>query len=193
MITVATYFVTLPVAGYSISGFPVPYVTFHPCCSMTGSGGQYGDPYTYYDNTYIYSALNFVADFALWVAIALAVAATFTARRLVIGAAAGAGATLLTLLLPPLASITPFGGAETSLTPLGFPYEYLIYYYGGLGSMSYSGYVVAFSAALADYALWAGVALATVGIALTVIARMRTRTLHADLEVPGRPPLESIE
>jgi hypothetical protein len=171
LIASATYFVTLPVAGYTVSGFPAPYVRFYPCCSGGGTGGASGDPSYFYDNTYLFNTLNFVADVVVWMAISLVVAATLTVRRLAIAAIAGLGITSLTLLLSPLASITPFGGAETALTPLGFPYEFVTYYTGGLLGFSYSGYYFTLSAAIADYALWTGVMLVVTGVALTIIQR----------------------
>ena len=92
-------------ASATVSGFPIPYATFFPCCS--GSGGPGGS--IFLNNTYYYHPLNFVADFTIWLAISLAVVFTLTLTTLVLAAAAGLGVTLLTLLLPPLS----ISGANT--------------------------------------------------------------------------------
>ncbi len=186
LITSLTYFVTIPASYASVSGFPAPYVAFHPCCS---GGGDAATGYSYfYDNTYVYSATSFVADCLVWLGIALAVAVTFTVRRFLIGTIAGAGVTLASLLSSPLASVYPFGGAESSISPMGFPYEYLTHYttYSLGASAASSGYVFFLSAALADYALWTGIALAAVGSVFVATVRLQKRS-PGPLEPPSQP------
>lgn len=157
LMTGSTYLVTERVSGYLVGGFPFPYATSHP------SGDEL------YGSMHIYSVPNLIADLEAWTAIALAVAATFTSRRFLAAAGVGGGVTLFTLLLQPPSVIYPFGGAETSLRPMGFPYEYLTHYATiGIGTVPSSGYYFMLSAALADYALWTGIALAFLGIALTI-------------------------
>lgn len=152
----------------TVSGFPIPYATEFCCGIVNGIS---------LNNTYYYRPLNFVADFALWFLISLTVIFTLTFRRFALAAVAGLVVTLLTLLLPPLSIVRPSPGMETSvLIPMGFPYEYLTYYVVGLpGVANPRGYEFAFSPALADYALWTGVAAALVGLAVAVFRRRRAQ------------------
>ena len=153
-----------------VYGFPLPYATFFPCCGAVGGAGYS----VTLDNTYYYHPLSFAVDVAIWFVISVAVVSTFSIRRLLLGAAGGAGLTLATLFLGPLAAVAPTPGMETAvLTPMGFPHQYLTYYAGGfLGNVS-SGYEFALSPALADYALWSGIAMALFGIAFA-LARFRS-------------------
>ena len=189
LMTVATFsvgeFVLASVSGGAggstsgtVSGFPIPYATFFPCCS--GSGGPGGS--VFFNNTYFYQPLNFVADFTIWLAISLAVAFTFTLTTFIVAAVGGLGATLLTLLLHPLSIVAPTPGLETAvLRPMGFPYEYLTYYVTGLGGVTNSGYEFALSPALADYVLWVGVAAALLGIAVKIPRGRHVKQLNPDL------------
>jgi hypothetical protein len=163
----------------------MPYATFFPCCGEVGQGGHS----VTLDNTYYFQPLNFALDFAVWSAISIAVASTFTLKRLLLGATAGIGLTLATLLLQPLSIVAPTPGAETDvLTPMGFPYQYLTYYSGGFLGFTSRGYTFNLSPALADYALWTGVVLALLGIASTII-RMRHHPGEAGVapQVVGGP------
>jgi len=165
-------------ASATVSGFPIPYATFFPCCS--GSGGPGGS--IFLNNTYYYHPLNFVADFTIWLAISLAVIFTFTLTTFVMAAAAGLGVTLFTLLLPPLSMVMPTPALETAvLRPMGFPYGYLTYYVTGLGGVTNSGYEFALSPALADYALWAGVAAALLGITVKILRGRRAKPINPDM------------
>ncbi len=167
-------------ASATVSGFPIPYATFFPCCS--GSGGPGGS--IILNNTYYYHPLSFVADFTIWLAISLAVVFTLTLTTLVLAATAGLGVTLLTLLLPPLSTVEPTPALETAvLRPMGFPYDYLTYYVTGLGGVSNSGYEFALSPALADYALWAGVAAALLGITVKTLRGRHAKQLDPDLRL----------
>jgi len=150
-----------------VSGFPIPYATFFRCCG-------FGPGYSISSNTYYYYPLNFVTDLTIWLAISLAVVFTLSLATLVLAAVAGLGITLLTLLLPPLSIVRPIQGLETVLRPMGFPYGYLTYYVTGLGGVTYSGYQFAVSPALADYALWTGIAAALIGTAVTMGRRRRS-------------------
>lgn len=145
-------------------GFPVPYsVTF--CCGIANGVNLLPTRTFYYQ-------LGLLADLAVWITVSLSCAAVLGRRRLAVGAAAGCAITLLTLLLRPVSSVAPGYGAETEiLRPMGFPYEFLTYYKGGLPSASFSGYQFNLSALVADYALWAGVALAVMGLALVLRGR----------------------
>ena len=190
LITGATFFVgegvEAPVPGYgaggggttaTVSGFPIPYVTSFPCCigTLPFRGG-----YTFLNNTYYYPhPLNFVADFTIWLAISLAVVFTFSLATLMLAAVAGLGITLLTLLLPPLSIVRPGPSLEIIMRPMGFPYEYLTYeviYLHGANPR----YEFAFSPALADYALWAGVACALIGIAFRILRGRHVKPLNSD-------------
>ena len=71
-------------ASATVSGFPIPYATFFPCCS--GSGGPGGS--IFLNNTYYYHPLSFVADFTIWLAVSLAVVFTLTLTTLVLAATA---------------------------------------------------------------------------------------------------------
>jgi len=163
----------MPVAGYTASGFPIPYASFYPCCSGGGDAAT-GVSY-FYDNTYIYHALNFVYDVTIWAVIGIGVALTFTVKRFVIGAMAGLTATLVSLLLAPTSSVYPFGGAETILYPMGFPYEFVVRYAGGLGAYTYAGITYIPIAAVADFGLWSGVAAVVVGLAFFAKANLPQR------------------
>jgi DNA-binding transcriptional LysR family regulator len=158
------------------SGFPIPYVTSFPCCSAIHGRGDFLLNNTYY----YYHPLNLVADFTIWLAISLAVVFTVSLTTLVLAAVAGLGITLLTLLLPPLSIVRPTGGLETFLRPMGFPYEYLTYYVIYLNVPNPSRYEFALSPALADYALWAGVACALIGIAFRILRGRHVKTLNSD-------------
>ena len=196
LMTVATFsvgeFVMASVSGgaggsasATVSGFPIPYATFFPCCS--GSGGPGGS--IFLNNTYYYHPLNFVADFTIWLAISLAVVFTLTLTTFVLAAGAGLGATLLTLLLPPLSIVAPTPALETAvLRPMGFPYEYLTYYVTGLGGVTNSGYEFALSPALADYVLWVGVAAALIGITATILRATRANLLNSNLRASQGVP-----
>jgi hypothetical protein len=192
LITGITFFVgegvVAPVPGVAgsggsatVSGFPVPYATEFCCGSVNGIS---------LNNTYYYHPLNFVADFALWCLISLAAIFTFTFRRFALAAVAGLVVTLLTLLLPPLSIVRPSPGMETSvLTPMGFPYEYLTYYVVGLpGVANPSGYEFALSPALADYALWTGVAAALVGITFNILRGRKAKQLNSEQRLSQRSP-----
>jgi hypothetical protein len=167
-ITGATYFVTedafalvpgshAAYSGATSRGFPTPYsMTF--CCGIANGVNLLPSRTFYYEQ-------NMLTDLFFWLAVSLACAAGFSRRRLLVGAAAGVAFTLITLLLHPLSSVAPGYGAETEvLSPMGFPYEYLTYYKTGLGAVTFSGYEFNLSAVLADYVLWAAVALAIVGM-----------------------------
>jgi hypothetical protein len=167
----------------TVSGFPIPYATFIPCCAS--GGGPQG--YHSYNNTYFYQPLKFAADFAIWLAISLAVALTFSLPTLALAAAAGLGVTLLTLLLAPFSMVAPTPALETAvLKPMGFPYDYLTYYVSGLSPVGVrSGYEFALPPAMADYALWTGVCAALIGITMKMLPAnyagrplLRRRTLH---------------
>jgi hypothetical protein len=155
----------------TVSGFPIPYSTFFGCCSSSGNANGYVS----LNNTYYYHPLNFVADFTIWFAISLAVIFTFTLTAFVLAAAVGLGVTLLTLLLPPLSIVKPTPSSIASLRPMGFPYEYLTYYVVGPAFSNSSGYEFALSPALADYALWTGVAAALIGITVKILGRRRAK------------------
>jgi len=168
-------------ASATVSGFPVPYATEFCCGIVDGIS---------LNNTYYYQPLNFVADLAIWFLISLTVTFTFTFRRFALAAVAGLAVTLLTLLLPPLSIVRPSPGMETSvLTPMGFPYEYLTYYVVGLpGVANPSGYEFALSPALADYALWTGVAAALLGITVTILRRREAKRLSSEQRLTQRSP-----
>jgi hypothetical protein len=153
VITGTSYFVAEPAARGAVGGFPLPYVMFHSCCSPEWK-----------TLSLVYDAPNLVADVVMWMAISLAVIATFTIRRFIIGAAAGAGITLLSLLLPPLSIIAPLPASVAFLKPMGFPFEYLTYYTTVISPSSPSGYIFYFPAGLADFVLWAGIAIGIIGI-----------------------------
>jgi len=190
LITGVTIFVgegvEAPVPGYgaggggttaTVSGFPIPYVTSFPCCSAIHSRGDF----TLLNNTYYYyHPLNLVADFTIWLAISLAVVFTFSLTTLVLATVAGLVITLLTLLLPPLSIVRPPPGLEIFLRPMGFPYEYLTYYVIYLNVPNPNGYEFALSPALADYALWTGVAFALVGVTATVLRLRRAKPALPD-------------
>jgi hypothetical protein len=161
-----------------VYGFPIPFVTFFPCC---GGGGGPGYSVSL-DNTSFYHPLNFVEDLALWLTISIAIASVFTIRRFALAVAAGTVLTLATLLLGPLSIVAPTPGMETGvLRPMGFPYEYLTYYAGGLLGFYSSGYDFTLSAAIADYALWTGVAFAIIGTTLAWIRGMRSNPTNPNL------------
>lgn len=175
VLTGATFFVTedtlAPVpashggyAGAVSRGFPIPYaMTF--CCGVA-NGVNLLPTRTFYYQT------GLLADLAIWLMVSLACVAVFGRRALAVGASAGCAITLLTLLLSPISSVAPGYGAETEvLRPMGFPYEFLTYYKTGLGLVTFSGYQFDLSALVADYALWAGVALAVAGVALLLRGR----------------------
>ncbi len=176
--------VIAPVPGYgaggggttaTVSGFPIPYVTSFPCCSAIHGRVDF----TLLNNTYYYyHPLNVVADFTIWLAISLAVVFTVSLTTLVLATVAGLGITLLTLLLPPLSMVRPTGGLETFVRSMGFPYEYLTQYVIYLNVPNPSRYEFALSPALADYALWTGVAFALIGITTTVL-RLRRAKPHS--------------
>ena len=159
----------------TVSGFPIPYATFIPCCTGGGSDHHYVN----YNNTYFYQPLNFAADFTVWFSISLGVALTFSLTTFAVAAGAGLAVTLFTLLLAPFSMVAPTPGMETAvLRPMGFPYDYLTYYVTGLGGVTNSGYEFALSPALADYALWTGVAAVLIGIAVKMLRGRRAKTLN---------------
>jgi len=162
----------------TVSGFPIPYATFIPCCS--------GSSYVNYNDTYFYQPLNFVADFSIWLAISVAVAFTFTLTTFALAAGAGIGVTLLTLLLAPFSMVAPTPAVETSvLRPMGFPYDYLTYYVSGFSPVVVnSGYQFALLPALADYALWTGVCAALIGITMKILRGRAPKALN-DREFPN--------
>jgi hypothetical protein len=165
----------------TVSGFPIPYATFFPCCS--GSGGPDGS--VFYNSTYFYQPLNFVADFSIWFATSLDIILTFTLTTFLLAAGAGLGVTLFTLLLPPLSIVRPTPALETAvLRPMGFPYEYLTYYVSGLLGATNSGYEFALSPALADYVLWTGVAAALIGLTVKIIRGRRATPLNPEPPLP---------
>lgn len=166
-----------------VYGFPIPYSTFFPCCSQVGGAGYHVS----LDNTYFWNPVGLLVDFAIWLAISLAAVPSLTVRKLLVAAAVGAGATIATLLLGPLSIVAPSAGLETSvLKPMGFPYEYLVYYVTSLpGTKNPSGYEFYLSPALADFALWTGIVLATAGVAFKAVTIMRTRQ-HAIMQMPPR-------
>jgi hypothetical protein len=171
----------------NVYGFPIPYATFFPCC---GGGG--GPGYSVFmDNTYFYQPMSFAADFGIWLAIAFAATYVFTVKTLLFSAAAGLGATLLTLLAPPLSLVAPTPGVETDvLRPMGFPFEYLTYYSGGLLNFTSSSYNFDLSAALADYGLWTGIMFVGVAVAVAAFHFMRyQRSLDSRLQ----PETNSIQ
>jgi len=176
-----------------VSGFPIPYATFFHCCG-------FGPGYSISSNTYYYRPPSFVADFAIWLAISLVIIFTLAFTTLALAAVAGLGATLLTLLLPPLSIVRPTPGLETAvLRPMGFPYEYLTYYVSGLGGVTFSGYQFALPPALADYALWTGVAAALIGITVKIRRGRRAEARIATaprefqwLHVPWKPKRISV-
>ena len=181
LVTGATYFVSegvlAPLAnggGGSASalGFPLPYFTFFGCCIA------YGPPPTLLDNTYFFHPLGFLVDVLIWTAISFAVVSALTFRKLMIALSAGFGATLLSLLSPPLSLVAPTPGLETDvLTPMGFPYEYFTYYVTGLPGVSpSSGYEFSLLPAVADFALWFGIAF-LVMILMSLIAEKSTHLL----------------
>lgn len=151
-------------------GFPIPYAySFYPGMSAGGPGTVYVD----LNNAYFYHPLNLAEDFAIWLAISLAAVSMFTFRRLLVAAGAGVGVTLATLELSPLTVVAPQPALMASLTPMGFPYEYLTYYQTGFLDAVSSGYDFNLGAALADLALWIGVAMAVVGVVTVTIKLAR--------------------
>jgi hypothetical protein len=199
LITGATYFVgdvvlaSIPgahggVASAQVYGFPIPFVTFFPFHgTITGPGY-----FVSLDLTYIYHPLSFVADLAIWLAISLAVVSTFSIRRLILAVPAGFVLTLVALLQSPLWFASQAPGLQTNvLGPSGFSYEYLAYTVNGPPGLNIlSNYGLVLSPVLADYALWTGVALAVVGIALTLVAKFRSKSLDIDprpLQQPQQP------
>ncbi len=174
LITGATFFVTefpnasvpgVPGAsgGALVRGFPLPYLTIF-CCGIV-------DGIDLSNASYLHES-NLAADFAIWLVVSMVGVLTFSVRRLLVAATAEVGLTLFTLLLRPLSLVAPGYGMETDiLRPMGFPYEYVTYYVGGLLGATTSGYDFNLSAALADYALWTGIALALAGIVVTIIRR----------------------
>ena len=73
----------------------------------------------------------------------------------------------MTLLLAPLAIVAPTPALEATLSPMGFPHAFLTYYTTSMpsGDIFTSGYEFDLVPAIADFVLWAGVALALVGLA----------------------------
>lgn len=168
--------------GTAVSrGFPVPYsLTF--CCGVA-NGVSLLPTRTFYSRS------GLLVDLAVWLAISFACSAVFGRRALLAGLAAGGAVTLLTLLLRPISSVVPGYGAETEvLRPMGFPYQFLTYYRTGLGLVTFSGYEFNPSAVVADYALWAGVALAVAGAALALRGR-RLRVLPTTLSAKQKPEI----
>ncbi len=175
LITGATFFVTE--AGYhSLSGFPLPFSTFYPCCS------GYGDAATgvmvNYNNTYVYNIPNFVVDVAAWFALSVAVLLTVSKRRfltrLSAAGAGGIGVTLVTWFVPPL-SISAWASPETEQFPMGFPYAYVAHYFSYAftldGVTTSSGYIYSASAALADFALWTLVLFVAIEVTVSFHAK----------------------
>jgi len=199
LMTVATFsvgeFVMASVSGGAggstsgtVSGFPIPYATFFPCCSSSGGPGGY----VFFNNSYFYQPLNFLADFTIWLAISLAVAFTLTLTTFILAAVAGLGVTLFSLLLPPLSIVRPSPAMDAILRPMGFPYEYLTHYvagfFGGANYSSSSGYEFALPPALADYVLWVGVAAALIGITAKMLRARRANLLNSDLRASQGVP-----
>jgi hypothetical protein len=154
-------------SGY-VYGFPVPYATFIPCCSA--SGGP--DGFVLYNNTYFFQPINIGEDFSIWLVISLAVVLTATPMAIALGAAAGLGITLLSLAFPPISMVMPTP-AHGVLIPMGFPYDYLVYYVAGFLGSSQSGYDFYLSPAIADFGLWTGAAAAIFGIARRMVLGLR--------------------
>lgn len=170
-----------------VYGFPVPYATFFPCCSESGGPGWD----VTLNNTYFFHPLSFVADFAIWLVIAIPVTFVLTLKRLLLAGAAGLGATLLTLLATPLSGVVPTAALDASLRPMGFPYGFLAYYETGLLGFSATGYDFFLSPALADYALWTGIALIVIGIAFTVVRGGGTPGTGEQAPSPGGSELHA--
>lgn len=155
-----------------VYGFPLPFATFFPCCALVGNAAA-GTSISL-DNTYFYHPVNFLLDIIVWITVTLSAALVFTIRRFLLAAAAGLGITLITLLAAPLSSVAPTPALETGvMRPMGFPYDYLTYYSGGFLNFTTSGYDFTLSAFLADYTLWTGIALAIIGVSITL-----TRARH---------------
>src|SRR3984957_1428400 len=132
-----------------VHGFPIPYFAYFP----TNEASR------------LYYPLNFAGDFAMWFVVSLLVITTFTVRRLILASACGAVVTVTTLLLSPLALAAPnVGETESSGTSMGFPFEYLIRFQGGLGLTQSVSYSFSLVRAAADYLLWLGVAFALIGL-----------------------------
>jgi hypothetical protein len=171
-----TEFVVAPIPGSNgaagsavVHGFPIPYSTFFGCCSQVGGPGASVS----LDNTYYWNPVSLIADFGIWLAISLGAAYAFTLRRFLVSAASGVGITLATLMLPPLSIVAPTPSSMATLSPMGFPYEYLTYYTVGFGGVSSRGFEFGLGPVIADYALWAGVVLAVTCLSTVVLRRRK--------------------
>ena len=198
VVTGATFFVGefvvasvpgVPGAGGSadVYGFPIPYATFFSCCLGAGGTGYS----VILNNTYFYNPLALLADYAIWLAISVVAVSTFTVRRIFLSAAMGAGITIATLLLAPLSIVAPTPAMGAVLKPMGFPYDYLVYYVSGFPEINNpAGYEFYLPPLLADIALWTGLACAIVGIVAGLL-QMRQRRLLA-LDHPVQDPRFNI-
>jgi len=151
LITFLTFFVTEGIigsvgGGFSISmethGFPLPFY------------------YEWTVTTYRFSFdfLNLGIDFLIWFLICFAVVTHFTGKLALLSIAFGLVVTAITLFLPPLPQVTPVANSFTYMRPMGFPFEYLLYYQTlSLTGSSNSGYYFDLLRALADFSLWSGV------------------------------------